>query len=205
MRFLYRNVNFFLDNFEVFSQNILFLSYSKRLILIILNLKTFRFKYLCVLLISLLSKKNSISLYSNMMALYVVFHVWRSLLLKTHMHTHTHTPPVCSLMIKYQRTALDILLVEQDGSTGVTKVGYCSPHPTNACLPFTWEKNGIDFWESFLVSASSGHLFSNPHGVPFWSLILQPESPPNAHIHTAAGPHPPHASPPLLPSPSRLC
>lgn len=63
--------------------------------------------------------------------------------------TRTHTPPICSLMIKYQRTAFDILLVEQDGSIGVTKVGYCSPHPTNACLPafYMRKQYGIDFWE----------------------------------------------------------
>lgn len=56
-------------------------------------------------------------------------------------------------MIKYQRTVLDILLVEQDGYTGVTKVGYCSPHPTKslpACLPFTWKKYGRDFWEQII-------------------------------------------------------
>lgn len=63
--------------------------------------------------------------------------VARMMFPSTILETHTHNPPVCSLMIKYQRTALDILLVEQDGSTSVTKVGYCSPHPTKACLPFT--------------------------------------------------------------------
>lgn len=116
-----------------------------------------------------------------------------------HTHTHTQTPPVCSLMIKYQRTALDILLVEQDGSTGVTKVGYCGPHPTNACLPFTCMRkkwNRLLGVRVFLVSASSGHLFSNPYAVLFRSLILRSEVPPK-HTHTATSPHPPHASRPL--------
>lgn len=61
----------------------------------------------------------------------------------THPHTHAQFKPLqnvmFSLMIKYQRTAHDILLVEQDGSTGMTKVGYCSTHP--AYLLLTWGKN----------------------------------------------------------------
>ncbi len=86
-----------------------------------------------------------------------------------YIYTHTHTvraPPKCSLMIKYQRTALDILLVEQDGSTGVTKVGYCSLHP--ACLLFahthTQKKKNIYIYTVYIWETLLGAIFF------FWSL-----------------------------------
>jgi len=80
-------------------------------------------------------------------------------------------------MIKYQHTILDILLVEQDGSTGVTKVGYCGPHPTKSLPAFYIEKKyGRDFWEHFFF-LDRGNFFPLPHGVLKRNLILLSEIP----------------------------